>query len=131
MSPLRKALASCVHDSYVIRNERLHPLAPRSLQRTVTWSRLIQSMHSGENYLSSILPQRRVAVLYIFSTHRKQKSISCCILFLFCLSTNACCKYNSDRKIPFSSVWFLTLDITISVLSSNNSYTDIGDRKVI
>lgn len=38
LSHLRKALASCDHDCYVIRvpSACMHPLGPRSLQRTVT-----------------------------------------------------------------------------------------------
>lgn len=108
MSPLRKALASCDHDCYVIHNERLHPPAPRSLQRTVTCSWLIKSMHSGENYLSSILsdaPQRRVVVLFRYSTQKTEVSFVLHSIPV-CLSTNVSCKYNSDRKIPFSPVWF-------------------------
>ena len=84
LSHLRKALASCDHDCYVIRNRalaciRLPPARYSELWLARGWFN-IQSMHSGENYLSSILsdaraPQRRVVVLFRYSTQKTEVSL--------------------------------------------------------
>lgn len=61
-----------------------------------------------------------------YSTQNTEVSL-CCLLFLFCLSSNASCKENSDRKTPFSTV---SLSRHNDQCPFNNSYTDIQDRKI-
>ena len=117
------------------RTERLHasacpPLVTANCDLLV--ADLIYNLCTQERIISAQFCQMHVHLKdvswFCFVTrHRKQKSVSSCILFLFCLSTNASCR----SKNTFFACLVLTLDITISVLSSNNSYVDIRDRKII
>lgn len=100
LSHLRKVLASCDHDCYVIRNERLHasacpPLVTANCDLLV--ADLIYNLCTQERIILAQFCQMHVHLKdvswFCFVTrHRKQKSVSSCILFLFCLSTNASCK---------------------------------------
>ena len=81
LSHLRKALASCDHDCYVIRSERLHasacpPLVTANCDLLV--ADLIYNLCTQEK-ISSILsdalaPLRRVVVLFRYSTQKTEVS---------------------------------------------------------
>lgn len=100
LSHLRKVLASCDHDCYVIRNERLHasacpPLVTANCDLLV--ADLIYNLYTQEKIILARFYQMHVHLKdvswFCFVTrHRKQKSVSCCILFLFYPSTNESCK---------------------------------------